>query len=56
MKKINFIELRKFIFILSRVRFNKPIPLDLTAVVMAEYSAVMELSKSGQISVSYSPK
>jgi len=42
--------------ILFSVRFNEAIPMDLTAVVMAEYSSLMELSRSGQISTSYTSK
>jgi len=34
----------------------EPIPKELTVVVMSEHSAVMELSKNGQVSISYSPR
>jgi len=49
---LEFLTLSFFI----RVRFNEAIPMDLTAVVLAEYSALAELSRSGQISTSYTSR
>lgn len=39
-----------------RIRFNESIPRDLTIVLLAEFPAHLELSKSGLVKTSYSPK
>jgi hypothetical protein len=37
----------------TRVLFNEPLPLDLTMLILAEFPAVLFISKSGKIGSSY---
>ncbi len=37
----------------TRVQFNEPLPLDITMLVLAEFPAVLFISKSGKIGSSF---
>lgn len=49
-----------FLYFLGHMRlkltFNAPLPVDISVLLLSEYSALMEITKEGIVKTSYTPK